>query len=668
MYAQVVLSYVSSFVDKPFTYLIPDSLTGKLQIGSQVIIPFGKRKEVGYIVGFLKELPEEIKGMKSIEDVRGNVPFFSADTVEAAKWMSQYYVSFFGSALRTMMIPGVESFENKKGKKRLEITPGPEPKRFSSFDHSEKTEPTRLAPSLPRGLASGYSIVLLSGPSGSGKTAFYIKSIKEALSKGLGAIILVPEISFSNQLVSAMKEEFAGKIAVIHSSVPQKELIEEWKKIYSGEFKVVLGTRTALFTPVRDLGLIIIDEEEEFTYKQEQNPKYHAREAALFIAKQKNIPVILGSGCPTVETFYKADEKKYRIIKLERKKDLPAFPLIDIVNMREENKNKFGILSKKLVAEMRAVVEKNQKIILLINRRGFAPFLLCEECGNTIVCPNCSVSLSYHAMDKSLHCSRCGFTKTVPVVCPNCMSSDVRFIGTGTQKVEREVARYFPKLKTLRLDKDITDVKKTQDVVIKMFAEGDANILIGTQMAVRTMELTKVSLAGIVSADMALGTPDFRAAESTFQMILEVAGVSKRHNIPEKVIVQTYNADHYAFACAKGYDYERFYGKEILNRRESKYPPYGQVINLMIYGKKPASGQSVAEDIAERLISLKKGIEILGPVQTSLAKVRGRSRWQILIKGRDLDIIKDELRGIVSDPKYRKDYSISVDVDPINIG
>lgn len=510
------------------------------------------------------------------------------------------------------------------------------------------------------------NITLLFGRSGSGKTSKYIEAVKNALSHGRGAIILVPELTFSSRLIEEVKKEFEENLAVIHSSMPEKKLIEQWKDILSGKLKMVIGTRTALFAPVKDLGVIILDEEEGYAYKQEQNPKYHSREAAVFLSKQKNIHLIIGSGCPTIETYHKATIGQYDL------KELPVvsnkeFPDIEIVDMKKENKQRFGILSKIMVEGIRETLKNGGKAVLFMNRRGFAPFLVCEDCGKPVICPNCSISLSYHASDKSLHCIKCGFSKTVPVACPNCFSSNVRFVGTGTQKVEREIARYFPKEKILRLDRDIAGVKNKQDIVIKMFAEGEANILIGTQMAVRALEAAKVSFAGIVSADMALDTPDFRAGESIFEMISEISGASKRIEPPKQIVVQTYNPEHYVFNFAKKLDYRGFYEKEIVYRKESGYPPFGQLINIIIFGKTPTSGQSAAEDIAEKIVSLDKEIEVLGPVQTSLAKVRGRSRWQILIKGQDLDIIKDELRGIINDPRYRKELKISVDVDPISI-
>jgi len=513
---------------------------------------------------------------------------------------------------------------------------------------------------------NGDNVTLLFGPSGSGKTAFYIERIKNTLAQGRGAIVLVPELTFSSRLAADIKEEFGGTLAVIHSSIPEKKLIEQWKDIHLGKLKVVIGTRTALFAPLKDPGLIILDEEEGYAYKQEQSPKYHSREAAVFIAGQKGIPLIMGSGCPTVETFYKAAAGQYRLVRIKAGEGASS-PLIEIVDMKKENRQRFGILSKSMVEAIRKVLGQGGKAVLLINRRGFAPFLVCDDCGKPVLCPNCSVSLNYHSADKSIRCLKCGFSKAVPIACPNCLSPEVRFVGTGTQKVEREIARYFPKEKVLRLDKDIADVKRSQDIVIKLFAEEDARILIGTQMALRALEAARSDLVGIVSADIALGTPDFRSAESVFEMIMEVSGRSKRINAPKKVIIQTFDPGNKVFYFAKNLDYEGFYENEISGRKESGYPPFGQLINILIFGKTPQSGRAAAEDIAERIVSLKKGIEVLGPVQTSLAKVRGRSRWQILIKGRDLDIIKDGLRQIVSDGKYRKDLRVSVDVDPISI-
>ena len=629
MYAQVVFSKVSSFTDKEYSYSITEALEPRVKIGAQVLVPFGKRKAVGYVVGLSEAVPEEVKFIKPIFDVMSDVPLFTEDSVKLARWISKYYITFFGSALRLMLPPG-------KG-----IIAG-------CRDTQNKS------------ISQGYSTTLIFGPSGSGKTQTYIERTRDVVALGEKIVILVPEMTGEHYVVDRFKAEFGDIVSILHSHMTDKERMKEWTRIFSGEAKVVIGTRSALFAPVNNLGLVIIDQEEEFTYKSEQSPKYHAREVAQMICKIKNIPLILGSGCPSVETYHKSKTGEYLLIKLEAKS--AGSSEIKIVDMKN---SRAGALSNEMVENIKDTLDKKEKVVLLVNRRGYAPHLVCNECGKVVECPNCSVSLAYHSPDKNLVCHKCGFKREVPLVCPKCMSTLIRFLGTGTQKIESEIAKHFEDIKIIRIDKDSINKKGMYDTAIKTFIEGGADILIGTQMVIKALEQAETGLVGILSADAALNNPDFKSSESTYEMISEICGTSKRIKPAKKVVIQTYNPDHYAISNAASGDYEGFYENEISNRHQGVYPPFTKIINIVLLGSLAPVVGKYASEIAKKLEELTTAAEIMGPVQTAVTKVRGMSRWQILIKGTDLDIIKQELGRIMH--KTPKNIRLSIDVDPISI-
>jgi len=667
MYAQVILSRISSFLDKPFVYEVPKELEESAKIGSQVAVPFGRTKAVGYIVEMLEKPPEQIKNIKKLIEVRSSDPLFSEESVEIAAWLSRYYVSFFGSALRMVLPPGISEFEKPRGKKRVKTEVS-----------TENTDPVKqIDPKLPEISIPAKNILarieediktkkfsqdlIFQRSYDKDLKVLYLHIARSLISSGKGIIILFPDIEYLSPAAELFTKYFGGETAVIHSSMPEKERLAQWLKVYSGESRIVLGTRTAVFAPVRDLGAIIIDREEGFAYKQETSPKYNCRQAACFIAGKKNIPVILSSSCPDIESFHDSRACGDKVFFLSEDGFDKKAGAAEVVDMNSQDKTG-GIFSKELFSAISQTLKNKGKVLLIVNRKGFSTYLICADCGNHIECPNCSVPVTYSVQEKSISCRLCGFSKgTSSLVCPNCLGHRIKYMGSGTQKIESELARFFQGIKTLRIDRDSIKKGAIYDVVYELFSKGDADVLIGTQLAAKALDLCDVDLVGVLSVDNALGRADFRSAEETFRLIYNICG----HKNAKRVIVQTYKPEHYAIKYAASLDYEGFYDREIEQRKESGDPPFGQMISILVSGKDKDHTMGVVNDMTKPLERY-DGIKVFGPVQASHAKVRGMNRWQILIKGPCLDMIKADLIGVVHALKDRQ-IKISIDVDPISV-
>lgn len=664
MFAQIIPSKVSSFTDKIYTYSIPIEFLGKVKIGQQVVVPFGKRKIIGYIIGITDSAPENIKEIKPILEIRELSPIFSADDVGIAKWISNYYISYFGLALRLFLPPGISSYEKNNSKKRLLL---------AKDDPSIEVFGNCFC--LPQIIENGFHIknikdkidcrenfeILLNATGKKVLIDIYIDLIDFALSKNKGAIILLPELTFDDPIANIFKEKFGNQLSILHSFMSLNERHLEWEKIYCGKTNIVLGTRSALFSPVKNLGLVIIDEEEEFTYKQEKSPKYHARDAAKYLCKIKSIPLIMGSGSPSIEVFFEAKKHNSTFIIPSES----ARPEISIIDMRKKDPKDWGVLSDPLLKEIGGAISKKEQVVLFINRRGYYPLSICRTCGEIIKCNNCSALLAYHSKDKKMLCHKCGISQEYPFACPKCLGSSINLLGVGTQKVESEIAKHFPHAKIMRLDKDAVSKKSSYELIIRSFVQGNADILIGTQMCLRALDFKSIYLVGVVSADTSLNVPNFRSCEDTFALLSQACGFALRYHRPQKVIIQTYNPEHYSIASINNGGYCEFYDMEILNRKEFNYPPFRNLINIAVSSTKQDLSLAAVNEIAEKLKIISPHFEVLGPMQIS-AKHKGETRYQILIKGWNLDIIKDNLREILAGIS-KKDISVSIDVDPIEI-
>lgn len=479
-----------------------------------------------------------------------------------------------------------------------------------------------------------YEPFLLHGVTGSGKTEIYLQAIDRILQKGKEAIVLVPEISLTPQMVRRFKERLGSKVAVLHSGLSSGERFDEWQRIRNGESPVVIGARSAIFAPLRKIGLIIIDEEHESSYKQEENPKYHARTIAQWRAKKHRAVLILGSATPAVETYYLARTGKYRWLPLRERVNQLPYPTIQIVDMREEMQyGNRSIFSRTLSEQLLQCVKRGEQAVLFLNRRGFSNFVMCRECGEVIQCPSCDISLTYHQTNQTLRCHYCGYAESLPTECPFCDSLHIRHFGIGTQRVEEELYRHFPHLRVIRMDVDTTRRKGAHQRLLSEFAEGKADVLLGTQMIAKGLDFPKVTLVGVITADTILHLPDFRSAERTFQLLMQVSGRAGRHDQPGNVVIQTYHSDHYSIQLAAQYKIAAFYRQESLLRKKHGYPPFCGLFHMMLTHPDREQLFQLGQRIAVQLkANLPSQSQLLGPVPAVIPRIKNRYRLQMIIK------------------------------------
>jgi primosomal protein N' (replication factor Y) len=485
-------------------------------------------------------------------------------------------------------------------------------------------------------------VFLLLGVTGSGKTEIYLRTLAKIVAEGKRGICLVPEIALTAQTVERFASGFPGRVAVLHSALSLGEQFDEWQRIKEGECDVVIGPRSALFAPQPNLGLIIVDEEHEWTYKQEdKSPRYHARDVAVKLAKLSGATVILGSATPDVDSFHRARLGQYQLVELKERitpHGYSPLPEVTIVDLKEELKvGNTSMFSRSLLSAMREALVQGEQIILFLNRRGTATFIQCRRCGFVFRCPRCSIALTYHSMERKLVCHRCHYALPVPRNCPNCLGSRLRFLGIGTQRVEDEVKRFFPKATVLRWDRDVITKKYAHEELLRTFRERKADILIGTQMIAKGLDLPWVTLAGIINADTGLNFPDFRAGERTFQLLCQVAGRAGRGVKAGRVIVQTYSPENYAVRAAAKHDYVGFYNQEINYRQQYSYPPFSRFIRLVYTHTNDKLCQEEADRVSSLLLEKKQeempDWNLIGPIPAFASRVRGRYRWQIIIRG-----------------------------------
>ncbi|EIT85034.1 primosome assembly protein PriA [Fictibacillus macauensis ZFHKF-1] len=475
---------------------------------------------------------------------------------------------------------------------------------------------------------------LLHGVTGSGKTEVYLQTIEAVLQKGKEAIVLVPEISLTPQMVLRFKGRFGSRVAVMHSGLSAGEKYDEWRKIQRKEVSVVVGARSAVFAPFENLGLIIIDEEHESSYKQEENPRYHARDVAIHRGLMNHCPVILGSATPSLETYARAQKGVYTLCELLERVNSRELPAVEIVDMREELRNgNRSMFSEDLFAKLQDRLQKGEQSVLFLNRRGYSSFILCRDCGYVGECPHCDISLTYHKKHHTLRCHYCGYAEEMPTNCPSCESSYIRFFGTGTQKVEEELAKLLPEARVIRMDVDTTSRKGSHEKLLSQFGEGKADILLGTQMIAKGLDFPKVTLVGVLAADTMLHLPDFRASEKTFQLLTQVSGRAGRHELEGEVVIQSYTVGHYSIELASKHDYHTFYKEEMAVRQSHRYPPY-YYLTLLSFShpdvlKVVDASEKCAGYLRERL---SERTLILGPVVSPIARIKDRYRYQVMIK------------------------------------
>ncbi|MBI5681686.1 MAG: primosomal protein N' [Deltaproteobacteria bacterium] len=515
-----------------------------------------------------------------------------------------------------------------------------------------------------------FSPFLLYGVTGSGKTLVYLKVLEKTIDMGKRGIVLVPEIALTYGLARYLVKRFEDRVAVIHSGLSDKERYEQWRRIRDGNIDIVVGARSSLFVPLDNIGIIIVDEEHDTSYKQEEGVRYNARDISMMMAKILNIVVVLGSATPSVETFYNAKSSKISLLHLSMRVLDRPMPEIKIVDMKEKSQES-KILSERFRSLLADALSKKQQAILFLNRRGFANFIICKDCGYVFKCLNCNVSMTFHKKQNIIKCHYCDLSMPVPSFCPQCNGYNIVDMGTGTEKVEEEIRRLFSDVKVVRMDRDTTRKKGAHKKILRTVEKGEADILIGTQMVAKGHHFSNVTVMGIISADTTMNIPDFRSAEKTFQILTQAAGRAGRGDIPGKVIIQTLNPHHYCFFSIMNHDYTSFFNEEIGKRKELNYPPFYRLVNLRIEGSKEdkvIKAANTLKRVADGYIGRFKGdIILLGPAPTFLSFLRGRYRWHMLVKGKNVKTLHDFIHSIKNRFEQNKMTGIElvIDVDPM---
>lgn len=516
-----------------------------------------------------------------------------------------------------------------------------------------------------------FEAFLLQGVTGSGKTEVYLNAIEHVLSQGRSALLLVPEIALTPAVAGQFFTRFGDRVAILHSAFSDSERAEQWRRIRQGEATVVVATRSGVFAPMKNLGLLLVDEEHDGSYKQQEAPRYHGRDVAVVRASQAGATVVLGSATPSLETRYNVQRDKYKLIELPERVAHRPMPIVDIVDMRQEfletrTQNPF---SRQLLDALRDRLDAGEQSMLLLNRRGFSAFVTCRGCGERIECPNCAVTLTYHKRDRRLLCHYCSHAAKIPDRCPKCDSDYLNFMGTGAEKVEDELHKALPGARIARMDRDTITTKRHFETILTGFREKNYDILVGTQMIAKGHDIPNVTLVGLVNADIGLGVPDFRAAERTFQLLTQASGRAGRGDLPGRVILQTINPEHYAIRLAAVQDYPAFYEKEILFRRSMKYPPFAALANLLVRDEKQEDALRKSTELERLLKPEPEGMKVMGPAPAPVPRLKAEFRYQILIKASDrkkLNELLHSIRRYALEQKWGL-TSLVIDVDPLSL-
>lgn len=659
-----------------FTYLVPEEIESKIKIGSRVLAPFKKQKKVGIIQSTPKSPPEadklhtgqagqrtnnsDLKGikLKAIESVLDDEPIVPENLLKLIQWVGQYYISTSGLALKNAVPAGI--FKGKKsGKSRITYDADIKAAKDLNLTAEQKKALSEIEKEQ-----SG--VFFIHGVTGSGKTEIYLRAIK-SLPEDREAIVLVPEIAITAQMIDRFRSRFKDKVAFFHSGISQGERISQWWKMRNGEVKVVLGVRSAVFAPFKKLGLIVVDEEQEASYKQFEGLRYSARDVALARAQLESLKIILGSATPSIETYCNAKNGKFKYLELKYRINQKPLPPVEIIDMTKEDK-KTRAFSNKLLDALKENVSKGHQSLIMLNRRGYSPFLLCADCGYSYKCLACSITLTYHKDTKTLNCHYCGSYLKPQDFCPECGGSRTKYLGIGTQSIEEELRTLLPALSLKRMDRDTTRRKLSHYRIIKDMEEKKIDVLLGTQMVAKGHDFPNVTLSAVVSADIALNLPDFRSAERAFQLFTQLAGRAGRGDVSGKVYIQTYEPEHYVFDYVHSHDYKRFYQREVELRKELSYPPFSKLIRIILSFKTRNTGKKIIKDISGKIKSSEiPGLEVLGPAPAPVEKIRNLWRWHLILKGGNAKALRTAARGILSKIKDVKNMKIEVDVDPVNL-
>lgn len=740
MIAEVIINSKVKTLNKKFDYKVPKEIEDLICVGSRVLVPFGKYKELeeGYVIKLKDKSDFELKEIAEFDE---NI---SMEKIELARWMARNYFCNVSECIKLMITPGMRdkkkekrvtdkiqnfiylNFEkekidlnNIKGKKQREILDfllkkdgltyseimknvnvsrgvidqlvkkgyikicrhkiERNPLERKKIEKSNKLNLNdeqqyaydKICSAINKNLFKQF---LLYGVTGSGKTEVYMQLIEKVLENGKNAILLVPEISLTPQMINRFIARFGkDELAVLHSKLSIGERHDEWVKIQEKKAKIVIGARSAIFAPMDNIGIIIIDEEHDLSYKSESSPRYNAKEIAQKISEINKNVLVLGSATPDINTFYKTQNGEIDILRLEKRANSSSLPKVEIVDLKNElaigNRTMISNLLYNLILEN---LKNKRQTILFLNRRGFSTFIMCRECGLTLMCPNCNICLTYHSHENKLKCHYCGYERLPVNICPKCKSDKIRYFGTGTQKLEQEVKRLFKGVTTIRMDVDTVNKKNSHEEILNKFKNENIDILIGTQMVVKGHHFPNVTLVGVIAADASLNIDDFRANERTFQILTQVAGRAGRENLEGRVVIQTYNPDNFCIELAQKQDYDLFYNTEIELRKQLNYPPFCDII---VFGFSGTNEKEVIElsKFMQNILStnLKKyGISVFLALPAPIDKINSKFRWRIIAKGivsDDIIIIINKCLKKIYDLNKFKNTNISVDINPSNM-
>ena len=722
MYAEVLIQYGAKVLDKTFTYHIPSNIN--VVVGNKVKVEFAKKQIYGIVINIKNNT--DLENVNEIIEVINPKIHLTNELIELGKYLSKEcfctliksYQTMFPTSLKVKNIKSnynkydeylelntskekvLEYIDkNKRSKAKIEIL-----KRLLNGETINKSD----IKSAYKGLIDeeiikirkvrkfrintnintkkeyaltpeqnniidnvdllSNKVHLLYGVTGSGKTVIYIDLIKKVLKMNKGAIMLVPEISLTTQMVNRLYNSFGSDIAILHSGLSDGEKYDEYTKINDGLVHVVVGTRSAIFAPLNNIGLIIIDEEHSTTYKQETSPRYNAIDIAKWRCNFNNAPLILGSATPSLESYARGEKDVYKLLTLDKRVGNISLPTLKLVDMREEMKKRNMLFSDELKINIINTLNKHEQVMILLNRRGYSTFVSCQSCGYTYKCPHCEITLTYHKNSNNLRCHYCGYTKIFNSICPNCKEDAIRSFGSGTEKIELELKKLFPTARILRMDRDTTIRKGSHEKYIKMIENEEVDIIVGTQMISKGLDFPLISLVGIINADETLNIPDFRSNERTFSLLNQVSGRAGRSGIESNVIIQTFNPDNKLFEFIKNNDYKSFYKYEMNIRKKLKYPPYYYLISLKICSKNYEEASKNASKISTYLTNhISNTSIVLGPSTATMFKLNDIYRFQILIKYRFDDKLHDALKFIDNLYITNKEVYIEIDNNPLSI-
>ena len=715
----VLVELSNKNIDRVFDYAVPSRFLDRIKLGIRVKVPFGKMELEGFVVEIKNTSDVEVK---DILDVIDDEAILNSELLELGKKMQEDTLSTLISCYQIMLPKALKakngSVINKKFdtyyylnkdivcygklstsqekiinlcmerefvlrkelvdislsslntliKKNILLEKKLEHYRLSYNEKieakKELTNDQKLV--VDEVLANtGYFPYLLFGVTGSGKTEVYMELIEDALNKGKTSIVLVPEISLTPQMVLRFQKRFGDNIAAIHSALSDGEKYDEWRRIVKGEAKIVIGARSAIFAPLNNIGMIIIDEEHSDSYKQDDsNPRYNAKDIALLRGKYHNCPVIMGSATPSLEVFARAKKGVFKLLELPNRINGKSLPHINIIDMNEMISKTKGHFSPVLLEAISKRLLKNEQIILLLNRRGYSSFVTCKNCGYTFKCPNCDITLTYHKSSRTLRCHYCGYGTKVYDTCPECHEKSINDLGVGTEKVEEELNKLFPESRILRMDFDTTSRKGMHEKMIKAFKNHEYDILLGTQIVSKGLDFDNVTLVGVINADTSLNIPDFRSSETTFSLLAQVAGRAGRSDKEGEVVIQTFNPEHYAIQYTKRHDYLGFYNKEMSIRRELKYPPYYYICYVKISGKDNKYIYEESLKITKLFHNKLINMIILGPSPCTIFKLNNIYRYGIILKYKKDEDLREVLNKVIDHYKDNRNIKIDVNFNP----